>query len=124
MGKFILNGKEYSGAPNGALADLTDTDIETPAEGQILLYNTNDSKWQNSNALLATVGANKVLFRFTYDATTQKYGYLDGADTFHPFSDGGGGSGELYEMNCYSNGCDFSFMPSFTETVSSEIVTT
>lgn len=35
--------------------------------------------------LNATVGTSKVPFRFVYDSTSEKYGYLDGADTFHPF---------------------------------------
>ena len=35
--------------------------------------------------LIATVGEDNVPFRFVYDTTTEKYGYLDGADTFHPF---------------------------------------
>ena len=35
--------------------------------------------------LSATVGTASVPFRFVYDTTSEKYGYLDGADTFHPF---------------------------------------
>ena len=46
--------------------------------------------------LVADTGTQQVPFRFTYNQTTQKYGYLDGADTFHPFSEGGG----LFLDNC------------------------
>ena len=74
------------------LNDLNDVNISSAANNQILIYDENNQVWKNCNNLIATVGNDKVPFRFIYDATTQKYGYLDGADTFHPFNDGGGGA--------------------------------
>ena len=35
-------------------------------------------------------GVTEVPFKFEYDSTSGKYGYRDGADTFHPFNDGSG----------------------------------
>ena len=48
-----------------------------------------------NNDLTATVGTKSVDFQFIYDSTSGKYGYKDGADTFHPFNDGSGGGATL-----------------------------
>lgn len=44
-----------------------------------------------NNDLTAMEGVKEVSFKFEYDSASGKYGYRDGADTFHPFNDGSGG---------------------------------
>lgn len=49
MGKIILNGIEYTKSGGGAssLVGLTDVDISSPSDGQVLVYDANSSKWKN-----------------------------------------------------------------------------
>lgn len=71
------------------LADLDDVSVSGVTDKDILIYNAISQKYEKSSNLKATVGNDIVPFRFSYDSASQKYGYLDGADTFHPFSSGG-----------------------------------
>lgn len=53
MGKIILNGIEYTKSGGGAssLVGLTDVDISAPSDGQVLVYDSNSSKWKNGGVL-------------------------------------------------------------------------
>lgn len=53
MGKIILNGIEYTKGGGGAssLVGLTDVDISSPSDGQVLVYDANSSKWKNGGVL-------------------------------------------------------------------------
>ena len=52
MGKIILNGIEYTkGGGASSLVGLTDVDISSPSDGQVLVYDANSSKWKNGGVL-------------------------------------------------------------------------
>lgn len=54
LGTITINNVDYNiYAPtqtNPALSDLTDTDISSPTDGQVLVYNGTSEKWENSDA--------------------------------------------------------------------------
>ena len=52
MGKIILNGIEYTkSGGSSSLVGLTDVDITAPSDGQVLVYDSNSSKWKNGGVL-------------------------------------------------------------------------
>lgn len=60
MTKIIKNGIVYGTAPSG-LSELTDTNINNLASGNLLVYNGPTSKWINSN-----VGKSEVTSQITF----------------------------------------------------------
>lgn len=70
------------GGGSSTLAGLTDTDITTPSDGQVLTYDSTAEKWKNaaipaqsidglSDTAISTPAAGQVL---TYDSTAEKWG--------------------------------------------------
>lgn len=59
MGKMLLNGVEYVGGRNtggaSALEDLTDVNVSSITDGQILKYDSTTSKWVNDDESGGTV---------------------------------------------------------------------
>ena len=90
--------KAGGGGGSSTLADLTDTDISTPTNGQVLTYDSTAEKWENANpptpetpsledltdTAITTPTNGQVL---TYDSTAEKWVNA---------SAGGGGGGTTY----------------------------
>lgn len=61
------------GTDTDALADLTDTNITSPTDGQVLTYNGSEHKWKNVNASSGGTPTNFSGGLKTYDTTTDDY---------------------------------------------------
>lgn len=71
MGKFIMNGVEYTGGGEGSstLAELSDTDITTPADGETLRYNGTSGKWENAAPDISPFSVVNGAVNITYTTT-------------------------------------------------------
>lgn len=56
----VIGGGSGGGGGASTLSDLTDTNISTPTDGQVLTYDNNISKWVNSNNFDISGKADKV----------------------------------------------------------------
>lgn len=56
----VIGGGAGGGGGASTLSDLTDTNISTPTNGQVLTYDNNTSKWVNSNNVDISGKADKV----------------------------------------------------------------
>jgi len=70
---------------SSTLAGLTDTNISSPADGEVLTYNSTSGKWENQNlpldkSILATLEQNILLnaFRIAINGSLTQFGMVDG----------------------------------------------
>ena len=78
--------RTHSGGGGGA-SSAEDVSYDNTTSG-LTAENVQDALDEMQGNLTASVSGSNVPFQFIYDSNTQKYGYKDGADTFHPFSSG------------------------------------
>lgn len=90
MGMIVRNEKTYTGISSASLSTLTDVALETPVNGQGLVYNEETQTWTNGNVASGEISGGSYFPEYFYRVVTTstsgteasikiyKYNYLSG----------------------------------------------
>jgi len=93
----IIDANLGGGGGSSSLAGLTDVDLTTPTDGQVLTYDGNNSKWINANA---SGGGDSVSWTQLQASGTQIAQInINGVTTDVYAPSGGGGGGHTYSTS-------------------------